>query len=268
MATIGANIAKLRRQKEMTQEELASIIGVSAQSVSKWENSTTMPDITLLPILADTFGVTIDSLFGKSTPGLQGGSPDHAFERSCEAIKKVIVSAVADPSCNPKEFDALLQEHSASLASDSHMRSIIIRNHGVVYYREEVGGLLLKKPEGGWASLLEGDGAAKITALLSNRDFCKVLAVILKMNMSSFTLPSLCNFCKVEATDELRDVLLSSGFFRIKSVNIDGQDVEIYELYESHRLFLLFAVLGYAKEFADYKDTYYYFYGNGDFFRE
>ena len=63
--SIGERIAVFRKTKGFTQEELASAIGVSAQSVSKWETGTTMPDILLLPVLADLFDVTVDALFGK-----------------------------------------------------------------------------------------------------------------------------------------------------------------------------------------------------------
>ena len=62
--TLGERIAELRREHSMTQENLAEIIGVSAQAISKWENGATMPDILLLPVLADTFSVSIDALFG------------------------------------------------------------------------------------------------------------------------------------------------------------------------------------------------------------
>ena len=64
MKTLGERIADLRRERGITQENLAGIIGVSAQAISKWENNATMPDIMLLPIIADTLGVTIDELFG------------------------------------------------------------------------------------------------------------------------------------------------------------------------------------------------------------
>lgn len=63
MNTIGIKIAEFRKRRQMTQEDFAGCIGVSAQAVSRWENSVTMPDIMLLPVLADTLGVTIDSLF-------------------------------------------------------------------------------------------------------------------------------------------------------------------------------------------------------------
>ena len=65
--TIGNRIAKFRKAKGMTQEELASIMGVSSQAVSKWENDASCPDISLLPQLCKTLGVTTDELLtGKS----------------------------------------------------------------------------------------------------------------------------------------------------------------------------------------------------------
>ena len=60
---IGAKIKHLRYKAGLTQEQLAEKLGLSAQSVSKWENAVTMPDITLLPLLAEEFGVSIDELF-------------------------------------------------------------------------------------------------------------------------------------------------------------------------------------------------------------
>ena len=62
MNTIGETIKKLRKAKGMTQEELAEVIHVSYQAVSKWENGGS-PDLEMLPVLANTFGVTIDELF-------------------------------------------------------------------------------------------------------------------------------------------------------------------------------------------------------------
>lgn len=61
---VGQNIAKLRHEKQMKQEELARAVGVSAQAVSKWETGG-MPDAALLPKIADTFSVSVDVLFGR-----------------------------------------------------------------------------------------------------------------------------------------------------------------------------------------------------------
>lgn len=60
---IGNKIKQLRYKAGWTQEQLAERLHLSAQSVSKWENGVSMPDISLLPLLAEAFGVSIDELF-------------------------------------------------------------------------------------------------------------------------------------------------------------------------------------------------------------
>lgn len=60
--TIGSRIAKFRKEKNMTQEDLANLMGVSSQAVSKWENDASCPDISLLPKLCEVLGVTADEL--------------------------------------------------------------------------------------------------------------------------------------------------------------------------------------------------------------
>lgn len=64
MRTINLRIAELRKTKNVTQQEVADAIGVSFQTISKWETESSMPDITLLPVLADYFQVTVDQLLG------------------------------------------------------------------------------------------------------------------------------------------------------------------------------------------------------------
>ena len=65
--TLGKNIALYRKEKGMTQEALANALGVTNQAVSKWELDTCCPDIQLLPKLADLFGISLDTLFGRET---------------------------------------------------------------------------------------------------------------------------------------------------------------------------------------------------------
>ncbi len=64
MLKLGEKIKRLRSQRELTQEQLADILGVSAQAVSRWENDSTYPDITLLPTIASYFEITLDELMG------------------------------------------------------------------------------------------------------------------------------------------------------------------------------------------------------------
>ena len=88
---IGQNIAKLRREKESKQEELAAYAGVSAQAVSKWENGG-MPDPYLLPKIADFFNVSIDALYGRNV-----------YES--ESFCKMLVENTSGENWSDKAFD-------------------------------------------------------------------------------------------------------------------------------------------------------------------
>jgi transcriptional regulator with XRE-family HTH domain len=62
--SIGKNIAKYRKAKGLTQEELGTILGVTNQAVSKWESEVSMPDVMLLPEIANALNMTLDDLYG------------------------------------------------------------------------------------------------------------------------------------------------------------------------------------------------------------
>lgn len=62
----GKTILELRKKKNVTQEEMAAELGVTAAAVSKWENNYTLPDILMLCALADYFEVTTDELLGRN----------------------------------------------------------------------------------------------------------------------------------------------------------------------------------------------------------
>ncbi len=63
MNKIANNLKRLRLQKNLTQEQAAEVLGVSSQTISRWECDTTCPDIMLLPEIARLYCVTIDDLF-------------------------------------------------------------------------------------------------------------------------------------------------------------------------------------------------------------
>ena len=62
MDTIGKRISEYRKRKNLKQDELAEMLGVSAQAVSKWENDISCPDISLLPELSRILGISIDEI--------------------------------------------------------------------------------------------------------------------------------------------------------------------------------------------------------------
>ena len=67
MERISHNLKKLRLQKKLTQEHVAEALGVSSQTISRWECNTTYPDVMLLPEIARLYCVTIDDLFQENT---------------------------------------------------------------------------------------------------------------------------------------------------------------------------------------------------------
>lgn len=73
--TIGNVIATNRKNMGLTQDGLAQQLGVTNQAVSKWESDQSCPDITLLPQIADIFGITIDELFGREAPQTAPAEP-------------------------------------------------------------------------------------------------------------------------------------------------------------------------------------------------
>lgn len=60
--SIGTTIKRLRRERDITQEQLAAYLGISTGAVSQWECDRTEPDIAQLPLLANVFDVSADEL--------------------------------------------------------------------------------------------------------------------------------------------------------------------------------------------------------------
>lgn len=96
MATmkIHEQIASLRKQKGLTQEELANALGVTNQAVSKWESGQCCPDIQLLPAIARLFGVSVDELLSDAPASVPGGMVS-ALRKKVEALPKEEAAAFA-----------------------------------------------------------------------------------------------------------------------------------------------------------------------------
>ena len=73
MLRLNETISFYRKKLGLTQEELAKQLGVTNQSVSKWETAQCYPDVTLLLRLAEIYGISIDTLFGKASSGCEAG---------------------------------------------------------------------------------------------------------------------------------------------------------------------------------------------------
>lgn len=103
MIHIGETIKRLRKERNLTQEALANFIGVSYQSVSKWERYESYPDITLIPSIASFFGVTTDTLLGVNTVDTENRTKEYEekyksliSERKYDEASKLMKEAIAE----------------------------------------------------------------------------------------------------------------------------------------------------------------------------
>lgn len=81
--TIGENIRNYRKKNDLTQEVLAERLGVTYQSISRWENGATYPDLELLPSISETLGVTVDELLG--IPQIE---KEKRAEETCDELQR------------------------------------------------------------------------------------------------------------------------------------------------------------------------------------
>lgn len=129
---IGEKIRAKRRERGLTQEELANILGVTKAAVSKWENEDSYPDITLLPQIAQIFHITMDELFdytidqkplvivneyhfGLSLDNVDKGILDHGTAKDCGVYKSGDTWEVRVHFVSTEDnFPYLLQKHVKS----------------------------------------------------------------------------------------------------------------------------------------------------------
>ncbi len=90
---IGSVIAKNRKQKGITQEDLACYLGVSKPAVSKWESGQSYPDITLLPVIAAYFSLSVDDLLGY-TPQMENDDIQKLYASLSDAFSREPFDAV------------------------------------------------------------------------------------------------------------------------------------------------------------------------------
>jgi len=105
MNSLSTNLRKLRLERQMTQEQAAESLGVSAQAVSRWETGVSLPDVMLLPVIAQLYGVLVDDLY---KPAVKGYA-NHAQR----------LMAVYEHSHKPADFLAAAEEFDKLFRTDA-----------------------------------------------------------------------------------------------------------------------------------------------------
>lgn len=139
MRKVGAFISKLRKERDMTQVELADALNVSHQAVSKWEVGDSMPDIGTLPKLAQLFDVTVDEI-------LKGERYNHGDLKEKEEGLVVRELANGDPEriaemIRNDELKADALVNVAPIVKSSMLEKIVDNLDSNVFSLEDIVGL-------------------------------------------------------------------------------------------------------------------------------
>ncbi|QHQ63487.1 helix-turn-helix domain-containing protein [Anaerocolumna sedimenticola] len=120
-SNVGKKIAQLRKEKNMTQMELADILGVSYQAVSNWERGNSMPDISKLPELVELLGCSIDSLLSDKKESalvehvIKGDAAQFVKEEKVSVETLAAAAPVLKPSQTENLMDTVIRDNEELL---------------------------------------------------------------------------------------------------------------------------------------------------------
>ncbi|MCI8307233.1 MAG: helix-turn-helix domain-containing protein [Lachnospiraceae bacterium] len=139
---LGSRISSYRKNKNMTQEELANRIGITPQALSKWERNQSLPDISLLISLCNILEVSADCLLGtdaqKITEGTDKGTEDKILRqlRNCLPPLELIFSVSLVPSLS-NNFVKDIEDVRTRLAKEGILMPLVwVRDEGVLKENE------------------------------------------------------------------------------------------------------------------------------------
>ena len=118
MTVFSKNLKRFRVAKNMTQEQAAEALGVSTQTISRWECNTTLPDVTILPKIAALYCVTIDDLYKEASM---------AYDNYAQRL-----GSVFEASKRPDDFIRADMEYRKLLKSEEHTTEDL-RLYGILY---------------------------------------------------------------------------------------------------------------------------------------
>lgn len=227
---IGKNITALRKDAGMTQEELANQIGVSAQAVSKWETGVSMPDILLLPVIADVFDITVDEIYtGKKETKETKEARRLGYNETPEAVYRAMLETM-DRAWYEKgmSVDKMMEEY----AKDDRCASFIASEHGgAVYTNGEMGIVLRNFGTRKFLEVLESDKAAKGLELLADEKVRRVLTYLCSLGNKLFTASGIAKKLGMtrEETVETLTKMETSYLIYVDRITVaDEEELKVY----------------------------------------
>ena len=123
---IGQQIAKYRKEKRLTQEQLGEAVGVTGRSVSKWEVGLSSPGVDLIPSIAAALGITLDELFGIQPKEKQKNLSEIVREAVAEALEQKL------PDLLEENLDELMPAYLNKPKGDEYTLTVLSRDKKTV----------------------------------------------------------------------------------------------------------------------------------------
>lgn len=252
--SLSETIKQLRIDRSVTQSELAAVVGVSVQAVSKWECGGT-PDITLLPIIADFFDVSIDELFGRSH--MDNVSIDNYLIRLMQSTPEQDRMYRASELCWAlfKGISGIPNVYNTPFTNtpdpndDTCTRCKLCFDTGIAYVNAREDGpsiLFMPEPKEGYNRILSS--AEELTELfkhLSNRDFFDTAIFLYKRTPIPFSIEHICASLDIphHRMNEIIHQFAELGWVIEETVELETGKIAIYRpvINEAFIGFLFFA---------------------------
>ncbi len=269
--TFQKNIKALRMAKKLTQEQLAEKCGVSAQMVSRWETGVTLPDVMLLPVLAQIFGVLVDDLYKEETvayPNLahrlmsvyEGSGKHEDFLAAAKEFEKLVQNQKA--TAEDYRSYGILHEYMLKICKRDAMRyydkamELSQGNDVELFYRTKRQKQYLRICIGqGEACVAEQEQTAQREPDNLEEQLCLlVLYYDVKQLDKGYAL-----FCKLKNAGKESSILYSCGGDICKELgNVSEAFTYWNKAYELDPRFLdsLFSIAFYYEEIQEYQKAY------------
>ena len=260
--SLSANIKRLRLEKDMTQEQLATKLSVSAQAVSKWETSETYPDGALLVPLANELEVSLDELFGNETVTMADISGRIVkLIHNTEAKERFNVARDIGWQIERGLFNCRMEigkRYDPNEIKNQKNASYILDDNGftIVSNGKEPFFSVFPQPAEGYGHFLnDKDDLQKIFAALSHTDTMNALIYLYQKNenfvFESAVLQRDCEITNDQINAVIDDLLMLKLIWK-QELTINGEGRILYYSRPSHKLL---AVLLMTREIG-YKGAY------------
>ena len=262
--SLSQNIRKYRLEKDLTQEQLASLLGVSAQAVSKWETSETYPDGALLVSIAETLGVSLDVLFDHRMHSMEDVSErmqrlirDTPREKRIHLVRDLCWQMEKGLFFFPEEKE-FVEKYSPDEICKQKQSSYVLGDYGFTHISNGRAPFFSVFPEygEGFSDVIgDGEEIRKLFEALSSPEAMRVLLFIHKQKSDYiFEAEVLARVCKIEVplAKDILHRLMNWNLVSFERIDIDGQQRVLYHTCPSHKII---ALLLFAHELS-YRGSY------------